>query len=283
MGAVVVMTAAASCYLGASDSGSPTPTPGPTATGTTPSYPSGPTNLPCDVEHLLATRCWSCHGPSPAAGAPMSLVTRDELLAKSKSDPTKSNAELAVARMQSTTAPMPPGSPSPAADVKVLSDWIAAMEPAGTCADAGGSTTYDGPLTCTSGTMNDATTDLQDRTLMYPGQACIACHKAQHWVPESAFTLAGTVFPSLHEQDNCDSTIHDAQVIVTGADGAKITMSVNADGNFQSLDAVTFPITAQVVRGGKTISMTTPSASGDCNACHTARGTSGAPGRITAP
>ena len=43
------------------------------------------------------------------------------------------------------------------------------------------------------------------------------------------------------------------------------------------------PIRAQITFGGKTRAMTGAVSSGDCNACHTLNGTSGAPGRIALP
>jgi len=65
----------------------------------------------------------------------MPLVTRADLMAKSIADPTKTFAEVAVIRMQSTTAPMPPppSSPATAPEIMALQNWIAASYPEGTC------------------------------------------------------------------------------------------------------------------------------------------------------
>lgn len=42
------------------------------------------------------------------------------------------------------------------------------------------------------------------------------------------------------------------------------------------------PYTAKVIRDGVESKMLTPQSNGDCNACHSVDGASGAPGRIVA-
>ncbi len=64
--------------------------------------------LPCDVTQVLQSKCWACHGVKPIGGAPMSLATYDDLVAASKGNASKTNVQLSVERMQSTTAAMPP-------------------------------------------------------------------------------------------------------------------------------------------------------------------------------
>ena len=54
-------------------------------------------------------------------------------------------------------------------------------------------------------------------------------------------------------------------------------------GNFHGTASLAFPITARVTFQGKTQSMGTAVATGDCNGCHTQTGASSAPGRITLP
>ena len=68
---------------------------------------SGNSGLPCDVSQVLQNSCISCHG-SPPSGAPISLSSYADLTATALSDPTKKVVEVAVARMQSTSMPMPP-------------------------------------------------------------------------------------------------------------------------------------------------------------------------------
>ncbi len=76
--------------------------------------------LPCDVVALLQSSCLSCHGNSSTL---VSLTSRDALLAKAASDPTKTVAEVMLARLNDGTMP-PMGSPSPtAAEVSALSAW----------------------------------------------------------------------------------------------------------------------------------------------------------------
>src|SRR5262245_58885708 len=53
---------------------------------------ASPAGLPCAVERLLRERCQQCHGGPTAFGAPMSLVTRQDLAGPSFSDPSASTA-----------------------------------------------------------------------------------------------------------------------------------------------------------------------------------------------
>jgi hypothetical protein len=135
----------------------------------------------------------------------------------------------------------------------------------------------DAAPTCTSGTYYIATG--AGSPTMHPGDACIACHAQQNGEAPS-FTLAGTVYPTGHEPDDCDGFGGMAQVVVTDANGAVYTLTPNAVGNFYTTAAVAFPITAKVVDSGSERGMTTPQTVGDCNGCHTQSGSNSAPGRI---
>src|SRR5215471_14604367 len=75
--------------------------------------------------------CQACHGATPVAGAPMSLVTYDNLVAPAKTNAAVKVVQMAVTRMSSTTAPMPPGRTTapPTADIQILQNWIAAGTP----------------------------------------------------------------------------------------------------------------------------------------------------------
>lgn len=122
--------------------------------------------------------------------------------------------------------------------------------------------------------------------LMHPGRACIACHTSMARGP--VLTLAGTVYPSAHEPDDCYgadglNSVEEMHIIVTDAHGAVQDVLANQAGNFYSQTPVVFPITAVVSYQGHTRAMTTPSPSGDCNSCHTESGIIGAPGRIMLP
>lgn len=113
---------------------------------------------------------------------------------------------------------------------------------------------------------------------MHPGVACIKCH-AENEGP--SFKLAGTVFGA-NEPDDCVGA-KDATIVVTGSDGKSIQMTTNEAGNFYSNLALTMPYRAKIISGGKTRVMLGEQVSGDCNSCHTEKGSNGAPGRITLP
>ena len=241
--------------------------------GTTTSAPATlpTTDLPCDVETVMSTRCWACHGQTPIAGVP-ALTSVAAFMAPSRTDPSQSVGALAVARMQSTTSPMPPP-PSTAAttaEIGVIAAWVGAGTPSG-----GGC----GPI-CTSG--KTWTGGNEGSPLMNPGMACNQCHGSDEG---PRFSIAGTIYPTVHEPDRCDgaSAASGAQVMITGADGRTLTLSPNAAGNFYSTMAVAAPYRAKVVSATGERAMTAQQTSGDCNGCHTQVGASGAPGRIMLP
>src|SRR4051794_27523733 len=64
--------------------------------------------VPCDVQSLLNTRCVICHGAPPLAGVPVSMMTLMDLTAPARSDPSRTVAGMAMARMQDNARPMPP-------------------------------------------------------------------------------------------------------------------------------------------------------------------------------
>ncbi len=112
--------------------------------------------LPCDIAKLLETKCMACHGETPTPGAQSSLVTIGDLLAPAKSDPTKNEATVSLARMKSTASPMPPtaySNPVTPDELKSFEAWMAASYQ-GSCADktssSGGNNTPPANLTCTS-------------------------------------------------------------------------------------------------------------------------------------
>jgi hypothetical protein len=243
--------------------------------------------LPCDVESLLAARCWACHGTQPVGGAPMSLVTYGDLTAASKSVPGETNAQLAVARMQSLTAPMPPGtSPTvPAREVLSLQSWISAGFPNDGCnaghpdgGTDGGPDPFSVPPTCTSGITGNGGAS----PLMNPGRACISCHAGGEG---PRFAVAGTLYPSAHEPDMCYGVNGEngARVVIAGADGKVLTLVPNASGNFYYSGVLALPFRAKVTYMGRERAMAAGQTSGDCDACHTQNGALGSPGRILLP
>ena len=276
---------------------------GSTLPGTDSSASSGPeapagtggnTGLPCDVQAVLENRCNACHDGSKA----VPMLTYGDLAKKSSVDPTKTIAELALIRMQSTTSPMPPPpavGPEPD-EIAIFDAWVKAGFPKETkaCTDAppDGGTMDAGPLLdgaaldggdagsfCTSGVLWK--NGNQESPLMNPGLACNACHQI---MGGPNLRIAGTVYTALNEQDLCYGKPA-LTVRVTDKDGKVFNMDVNNAGNFYLMAGKPKPPFKAVVldNQGKTRAMAGSVTSGDCNSCHTQTGKNGAPGRITAP
>jgi mono/diheme cytochrome c family protein len=277
--------------LGPEGGGASLPASGPAGTGLV-------TGLPCDVQAVLEDRCLACHSGTMAAAPKM--LTYDDMVAKSKLDPTKTLAQLSLERMKSTTSPMPPP-PAVAPDateIKTFADWVAAGTPKGAvCTDTppsavdggaldGGGDGGDGgdggstALKCTSGK-----TWTQGNTaspLMHPGLACNACHQVQGG---PNLRIAGTVYPSLHEPNDCDGKGPPPAltVIITDKNGKTTNLPVNSAGNFFTPSKITPPYKAKITDGVTTRAMNGSVTAGDCNSCHTVTGANGAPGRVMAP
>jgi hypothetical protein len=251
---------------------------------------AGASGLPCDVEAVLTAACTSCHSSPPLAGVPMPMVTYADMTAPSKSVPTQTVAQLSVTRMQSTTMPMPPApaTRSTSAQITTIQNWINGGYARGTCGSSGGSdggvagdaggSPYDTPPKCSSGTMYSGGTG----PTMAPGQSCASCHRGGE---AAAFAIAGTVYPTAHEPNNCNGAngTNGARVVITGANGTSLTLTPNSAGNFYSQGTVSTPFTAKVTYMGRERVMATPQTNGDCNACHTQNGSMNAPGRIMLP
>jgi hypothetical protein len=243
-------------------------------------------DLPCDVADVLTSSCTSCHGAPPTGGAPMPLTSLAQLRASSPSNAAVTNGQASVQRMASTTSPMPPPPAAPVAGAKqsAFSAWVSAGMQAGSCGvDAGTpDPAFTGPDTCTSNTY--WTQGNNGSSSMHPGRACIACHNSGEG---PNFAVAGTAYPSGHEFDECyGRAAQGATVTVTDKNNVSRSFTVNAAGNFYGSSSSgwpAFPIRARITFNGKTRAMSSAVNSGDCNSCHTLRGTSGAPGRIALP
>ena len=239
-------------------------------------------DMPCDVATILGDSCTACHSNPPLAGVPMPLTSYADLTAPSKSNPSISFAEASLARMQDAQSPMPPTGLLPASDIAAFQAWISAGMPQGTCGapqDAGPPPLA--PLLCSSGT--NWTQGNHESPLMHPGGECINCHTTSNEGP--AFHIAGTVYPSVREPDDCNGAPN-ITVEVTDAQNKTITLTTNAAGNFfyeTNQGSFVAPYSAKVIAGGKERVMKQSVPSGDCNSCHTQDGKSGAPGRIYAP
>jgi hypothetical protein len=117
---------------------------------------------------------------------------------------------------------------------------------------------------------------------MHPGRSCIDCHALGEG---PRFIIAGTVFRQLNEPNDTYG-VKGVVVQLTDAKGKVIRLTTNTSGNFMLRargNPIAFPFTAKVLFQGREAEMATPQSTGNCAACHTAKGENGAPGRIVAP
>ena len=253
---------------------------------------AGNTALPCEVQAVFAS-CLGCHGAKPSSGTPMSLVTHADLTAPAKSNPAMTNAQISVLRMQGKPSQMPPtpSTPMTAAQIATVQAWIAGGYATGTCGGAdGGVDPYATPPTCTSNTK--WTGGDRGAPEMHPGLDCISCHRSGSGTSagdtDKIMTIAGTVFPSAHEYNDCNGSSglsSGTKVVIVDAHGT-FELPVNDVGNFYALQidrALAPPYAAKVVSGTKERAMVSHQTTGACNSCHSLSGDNGAPGRIVAP
>jgi len=247
----------------------------------------------CRVQSLFESHCGSCHSSSPPAAVPVSLVTYDDLMAPAPSDASLRVIDVSLARMRSTTERMPPAPAPPLAqeDLAFIEQWVQQGADAN-CDTEPDPSIYDTPTVCTSDSYWTHGNDESPK--MHPGRACIACHSGSGGDDEEEeeeeegprFSLAGTVYPTAHEPDDCNGVDGDTQVVIVDANGKTLTLSVNSAGNFfyeKEEGNLALPYTAKVVRDGQERVMATPQREGDCNTCHTEAGDNQAPARIMLP
>jgi hypothetical protein len=115
---------------------------------------------------------------------------------------------------------------------------------------------------------------------MHPGDACVTCHTMRGG---PAYTVAGTVYPTAHEPNDCNGVSGVVTVVVTDGNNAITNIPVSSVGNFSSRAAIVAPFHVMVTNGTKTRVMAGSLTAGDCNSCHTVAGANGAPGRVMAP
>lgn len=249
--------------------------------------------LPADVKALMASQCATsgCHTSTSDSKKPP-LRTFADLTASSKVDSSQTLAERSVVRMKDSAQPMPPDALLPASQVSVLESWVeSGMKPIACAPSAdggpggdgpdGGATApdeFDVPAKCTNGAGTTSKGSSMD-----PGRACNTCH---------SFRLAGTVYPTAHEPNDCrgsNGSTSGLKLVVTDANGKTTQVSINSAGNFYSSTTLARPAKVKIVdSAGKERPMKTPistAAMGDCNSCHTQNGAGSpaAPGRILAP
>lgn len=127
------------------DDGQPLPSPG-TPTSTPES------DLPCDVQKVLGDHCQECHARPPRFGAPMSLVTRADLLATPKFGSGPRVIDEMIKRTASAESPMPPPPNALLSDAEraVLMAWSKDTPERAAGASCSGSTsTSDAGVGCT--------------------------------------------------------------------------------------------------------------------------------------
>jgi hypothetical protein len=100
----------------------------------------------------------------------------------------------------------------------------------------------------------------------FPGEDCVQCHSQAGGAPP--FTMGGT----LYVDGDGSAPLAGATIIVDDAAGNRFTMVTETNGNFYSLDAITFPVLTYATRCPDVIPMVTnvPQASASCNSasCH---------------
>jgi hypothetical protein len=229
------------------------------------------TDLPCEVETVLAARCWACHGDEPTSGLP-SLTSAAALRAPSRSDPTQPVGAVALARMQASANAMPPlpAMAATATEIATIASWL----------EAGASSGSGCGSLCTSGSTWNGGDDGSPE--MNPGMPCNRCHASDEG---PRFSIAGTIYATAREPDLCNGagSSSGAQIEIAGADGRLLRLVPNRAGNFFSEVRVAVPYRAKVVTPAGERVMTAEQTSGDCNGCHTPAGADGAPGRIVFP
>ncbi len=177
----------AGCYSAVQDEQAAAPTESPTHPAAGPGGAAagggsgGGSGLPCDVREVLASKCQGCHGSTPSA--PMALMTYEDLVAPAKSKPDLKVAELAVTRMKSDAAPMPPSGARAAVDqVNAVEQWVKRGMPREACGavDGGGAAATPGPSPATGS--GDASAATSCGSLDNPAWAAIF---ATHFGPGS--------------------------------------------------------------------------------------------------
>jgi mono/diheme cytochrome c family protein len=121
----------------------------------------------------------------------------------------------------------------------------------------------------------------RESPFMNPGQSCIGCHSRGEG---PRYQVAGTVYRELSEKDNWLG-VEGVTVRVTDKGGKVADLVSNQAGNFFSGRGASLvaPYSVKVLKGAAERAMGSPAPTGDCAACHTAKGANGAPGRVIAP
>jgi hypothetical protein len=242
--------------------------------------------------------------PTPAVAAgddatnpPTNVATPDPAAAEPPADPITEAPVAAepvmedppAGTMDPTTDPvatdmpadMPTMDPPPTMDPVPSADPAPAMDPApaGTNKPISFSDVFSGPSQCTSG----STFIGEEGETMRPGEACNSCHQSQGEGP--IYTIAGTLYPTGKEPDDCQGVdgSSGAVVVITDANDMVYELTPNRSGNFTLRANIALPYHAMVVTDTAIRPMVAGQTVGDCNSCHTEEGSQDAPGRIALP
>jgi len=138
---------------------------------------------------------------------------------------------------------------------------------------------------CSTGQWWQQPGDEEEGEWMRPGNPCISCHADSGDEDAPSLSWGGTVFGGQYDENECRG-IPGVQVeILDEANEVLFTTTTNQAGNFlvhesqQAFERFRIRLTLD----GRTREMASHQGIGDCNSCHTAEGTGGAPGRIVAP
>ena len=118
----------------------------------------------CSARSVFQDNCLECHGTQPLYGAPMSLVTFNDLHARSVTNPSKYVYEMIAMRIHDDQKPMPPPSTNDrltSSEAAVVDGWIAAGAPAGSdpsCSSTSGAGGATGAVGSTGSTGSSGTT-----------------------------------------------------------------------------------------------------------------------------
>jgi hypothetical protein len=175
-----------------------------------------PTDLPCEVAAFLSADCLLCHGPVLANGAPSRLDGLAALRAPSISEPSKSNGQLALERMQSMTSPMPPPPYERASAIQIsqFASWVTGGMLAGSCvppSDAGAPPIQDGGVggggPSDAGVSGDLPCDVADVLTT----SCTLCHGSP---PTGGAPMALTTLAQLRAPSPSNASVSTAQACV---------------------------------------------------------------------
>ncbi len=102
----------------------------------------------------------------------------------------------------------------------------------------------------------------------FPGEDCIACHRQAGGAPP--FTIGGT----LYTDEQGSAPVAGATIVVDDSTGNRLEMITEVNGNFYSIDPISFPVRTYVAVCPDVVPMITdvPLASASCNtaSCHSA-------------